>query len=173
MNPTQKSHSYLYAYILVPFLLLGTGGTGCAEKPQPIKAPSIVLQDLQGKPLSLEQFKGKVIFLEFWATWCPPCVVSLPHIEKLNEESKGKPVQIISLSLDQDASTVKEFVSRHQMTSRIGLVADSGVDVKYGVQGIPAFFVVDQNGYATAAWQGFSPLMPRQWRNEINRLLSQ
>ncbi len=136
-----------------------------------IKAPDFELTDLQGKKVSLKSLKGKVVFLDFWATWCPPCVISAPEVEKLVQDYKGKNFEVLSISLDSSETPVKRYLTTHKVTSRVMLAGESGVDGRYSVQGIPAYFIVDQNGNVAKAWEGYNPTMTKLWRKEIDRLL--
>jgi thiol-disulfide isomerase/thioredoxin len=135
------------------------------------KAPDFTLKDLSGKTFNLAAQKGKVVFVDFWATWCPPCVMSVPEVEKMVEEYAGKNLVVISVSLDTTEAPVRRFVSTHKMTNRVALAGDSGVDSNYGVQGIPAYVIVDQQGNVVRGWEGYSPAMPAMWRKELDRLL--
>lgn len=147
----------------------------CSESPAPVKvykAPLFELTDLSGKKISLAAMKGKVVFLDFWATWCPPCVMSVPEVEKLVEEYQGKNLVVLSISMDSSEEPVKRFMAAHRMTNRVAMAGNSGVDVQYNIQGIPAYFIVDQKGNITKAWEGYNPVMTSLWRKEIDRLLS-
>lgn len=152
-------------------MCLFVGGVGCSEPYVPQQAPEFSVIDLNGKKLSLSDFKGKVVFLEFWATWCPPCVISMPAVEKLSQDYKGAAFIVVSLSVDVDEAMVKKFVVSRHISNRVAVVGESGIDMKYGVQGIPAFFIIDQKGRVTAAWQGYNSVMPKLWRKEIDRLI--
>lgn len=112
-----------------------------------------------------------MVFIDFWATWCPPCVISVPEVNRLVDEYKGKDLVVLSVSLDSNPDAVKRFIIRQKMITRVVLAGDSGVDAKYGVQGIPAFFIVDQKGNIANAWEGYNPAMTSLWRKELNRLL--
>lgn len=136
-----------------------------------VKAPDFTLTDIHGRMVSLSELKGKVVFLDFWATWCPPCVVALPAVERLVENYKGKSFVVLSINLDSSEAPLKRFLSTHKMTSRVIFAGESGVDLKYRVEGIPAYFIIDQKGNVAKAWQGYSPNMASHWRKEIDRLL--
>jgi peroxiredoxin len=146
-----------------------SGNSG--EVTQKIKAPNFELRDINGNRLALGDFKGKVVFLDFWATWCPPCILSLPEVEKLVDDYKSKQVEIISLSLDTNEEIVRKFMQAHKITSHVAVALDSGVEMRYNVNGIPAFFIIDKEGMVVDAWQGYHPSMPQSWRKELNRLL--
>jgi peroxiredoxin len=147
---------------------------GCKSHAEPAKvykAPDFELTDLNGKKVSLSGLKGKVVFLDFWATWCPPCVMSVPEVEKVFEEYSGKNVVVLSVSLDSSEAPVRTFMATHKMMNRVAMAGNSGVDSKYNIEGIPAYFIVDQQGNIAKAWGGYNPVMPAMWRKEIDRLL--
>lgn len=135
------------------------------------RAPPFQLVDIQGNAFSLADFKGKVVFLDFWATWCPPCVISSPEVEKIAADYKGKPVEVVSISLDDSEAPVKKFIQERHITNRVALVGDSDVSEKYKIHGIPAFFIIDQEGNLAGVWRGYNLTFPRVWREELDRLL--
>jgi thiol-disulfide isomerase/thioredoxin len=105
------------------------------------------LVDLEGKPLDLGQFQGKAIFLNVWATWCPPCVREMPSIERLaaNPRLQGKPVAIVAVSVGEDAQTVRDFVASRGIKAITVLQADEPPPV-FTTQGIPATFLIAPDG---------------------------
>ena len=127
-----------------------------------MKAPDFTLKDMSGQTFNLAAQKGKVVFVDFWATWCPPCVMSVPEVEKLVEEYKGKDLVVISISLDTSEAPVKHFMSTHQMTNRVALAGESGVDSNYGVQGIPAYTLLLTS---RATWRKAGKVTTRRCRN--------
>jgi thiol-disulfide isomerase/thioredoxin len=172
MNPTRIPNSLNRCARLGLFFLAGLGiFSGCGSTPRNIHAPNFTLTDLNGKKFSLSEFKGKVVFLEFWATWCGPCIISMPNVEKLSEEFKGKKIEFLSLSLDQDENAVREFSRERQLKNRIAMIGESGVDQRYGISSIPAFFIIDQRGDVKGAWAGYAPQLPMLWRNVLKQLL--
>lgn len=136
-----------------------------------IKAPDFELKDLDGNKVKLQDLKGKVVFLDFWATWCPPCVVSAPEVDKISHEYTDKNVAVLSISLDDNPEAVRAFAARKKLTGRMLMAGSSGVEVHYHVNGIPTFYVIDQEGYFVASWSGYTPAMARAWRNELDNLI--
>ncbi|MFN0117820.1 MAG: TlpA family protein disulfide reductase [Elusimicrobiota bacterium] len=135
------------------------------------KAPGFQFTDMNGKSVSLVNSKGKVVFIDFWATWCPPCVRSMPEVSKLHDDYEGKKVEILSLSLDENREDVVEFLRRGKYKNRVALVGESNVPNDFGLSSIPGFFIINKDGYIEREWAGYSPLMPVIWRKEIDRLL--
>ncbi len=99
---------------------------------------------------SLSALKGKVVVLEFWATWCAPCVAAIPHLNQLNEEFRDKQVQFISVT-DEGEDVIAPFLKRQEMKSWIGLDTDRSVFEAYGVKGIPRTFLINQEGIIAAS----------------------
>ncbi len=129
---------------------------GPVESPGGKSAPSFTLQDLNGKPVSLSDFKGKVIVLDFWATWCPPCVMEMPHFIELYEQYKDQGFAMVGISLDhQGISVVKSFVRKYQVNYPI-LMTDGRVDKAYGgIPSIPTTFVIDSAGNIRQKYVGY------------------
>ena len=152
------------------------GGTANSAPDSPVKstkvykAPDFTVTGINGEKISLSGLKGKVVFLDFWATWCPPCVMSAPEVDRLVGEYKDKDLYVLSVSLDNSAEPVRNFLARHKMSTHVALTGESGTDANYGVQGIPAFFIIDQKGNIANAWEGYNPAMTSLWRKELDRL---
>jgi cytochrome c biogenesis protein CcmG/thiol:disulfide interchange protein DsbE len=94
--------------------------------------------------VALEQTRGKVVVLDFWATWCPPCREELPSIEKLREEFAGQ-VQFFGVN-NEDSGTVKTFLKNHKYELPVLMDAKRQVDRQYGVSAIPTMFIIDKQG---------------------------
>ena len=99
---------------------------------------------------NLSALKGKVVVLEFWATWCAPCVAEIPHLNQLSEEFRDKQVQFISVT-DEGEDVIAPFLKRQEMKSWIGLDTDRSAFEAYGVRGIPRTFLIDQEGIIAAS----------------------
>jgi peroxiredoxin len=110
-------------------------------------APAWTLMDLDGKPVSLSDFKGKVVVLDFWATWCPPCRAEIPHFIEIQNEFKDKGVTVVGVSVDSTGpADVAKFVKDNGMNYPI-VMADEKTAEAYGAdQGIPTTMVIDKNG---------------------------
>lgn len=104
---------------------------------------------LNSEPLTMEALKGKIVVLEFWATWCPPCRTSIPHLAKLYEEYKEKNVVLISFS-NEPMNTVQPFAKQNGMVWP--MVTASNLGASYEVRGIPHAIIVGKDG--NLAWQG-------------------
>ncbi len=114
------------------------------------RAPNFTLQSLDGKPVSLDQFRGHVVILDFWASWCTPCRMSMPTLHKYYEDLKSRGVVMVGVSLDRTAAAARGYLASTGYTDLIALwgsVSDSqAVAQEYGVYGIPHTFVIDKQG---------------------------
>ena len=120
------------------------------------QAPEFSLLDLNGNKVSLSDFKGKVVILDFWATWCPPCVKEIPHFIELYNEYKDQGLAIIGISVDhQGVGIVKAFNQKFKVNYPI-VMMDSKVVRAYGnITGIPTTFVIDQTGKIRRMYVGY------------------
>ncbi|MGD0259953.1 MAG: TlpA disulfide reductase family protein [Verrucomicrobiota bacterium] len=113
------------------------------------KFPDFAEKDVAGKPLSVANYKGKVLLLDFWATWCPPCRAELPNVLKTFAAYHKQGFEIIGISLDKDQEKLTSFTKEKNMTWPQyfdGLVWQNKLAVKYGVNSIPATYLLDGQG---------------------------
>ena len=131
-------------------------GDKAPPSPSGKSAPSFTLRDLNGNQVSLSDFKGKVVILDFWATWCPPCVQEIPHFIELYEKYKEQGFAMVGISLDHGGvSVVKSFVKKYQVNYPI-LMTDGQVDKAYGnITSIPTTFVIDRQGNIRRQYIGY------------------
>jgi TonB family protein len=116
-------------------------------------AADFTLKDLDGNEVSLHKLKGKVVVLDFWATWCAPCLIELPHIEKLHNELKDRGVVFLGIN-NEDADTAREFMHGKGYTFPSLIDADKEVDQRYEIQVIPQTIVIDKTGKIVAHYFG-------------------
>lgn len=115
--------------------------------------PSFALLDANGNKLDLQRFKGKKVFVNLWATWCPPCRAELPSIEKLYQAANHENVQFVLLSLDNDFETAKQFVQKKGYSLPVFYPAGDVPDL-FTVNGIPTTFIFDEAGTLIAQREG-------------------
>jgi peroxiredoxin len=122
-------------------------------------APDFTLSGLHGQPIALRELKGKVVFLNFWATWCPPCKAEMPSMERLHRRYRDRGFTILAVSIDGGSDRpVREFVKTHGLTFLIGLDPNVEVANLYGVRALPSTFLIDRSGDTVAVALG-----PREW----------
>jgi peroxiredoxin len=110
-------------------------------------APDFILKDAAGKDLSLTSLKGKVVFLNFWATWCPPCKEESPSMVRLNQIMAGKPFKMLAVSIDEGGKgAVEAYFARTGLTLPTLYDPDQRVGKMYGITGVPETFIIDGKG---------------------------
>ena len=131
-------------------------------------APAFTLTDLDGKSVSLAEFHGKVVVLDFWATWCPPCKREIPDFIDLQKEYGSQGVQIVGIALDEPGK-VQAFARQNGMNYPVLLGSDE-VSMRYGrIEGIPTTFIIDKSGKIVDTFEGFRPR--EAFETEIKKLL--
>ncbi|HUV43418.1 MAG TPA: TlpA disulfide reductase family protein [Dehalococcoidales bacterium] len=126
----------------------GPASSGMAELDKP--APDFTLKDLDGNTVRLSDLRGKVVFLNFWATWCPPCRAEMPDIEKVHRKYRDRDVVVLGIDLRESVSTVRAFIGEGGYTWTFLLDTTGKVGSMYQVRGIPASYFIDRKGVIRA-----------------------
>jgi len=153
----------------------GTPGGGTAQAPASrgevgSQAPEFQLPDLSGATVASSHFKGKVVILDFWATWCPPCKEEIPHLVRLQSKYRDQGLEIVGLSLDAGgAKDVKPFADEHDVNYTM-LIANEETAKAYGnINAIPTTFVLDRDGKIVQRFIGYTA--PEVFEQTIKQLL--
>ncbi|MHB1213746.1 MAG: TlpA family protein disulfide reductase [Thiobacillus sp.] len=121
------------------------------QAPKP--APALKLKDLDGKTLDLAQYKGKVVLINFWATWCPPCRREMPSMERLSQALKGEPFVALAVDVGEDVDTIEVFTSQLDTMPTFPILLDTrsrSMQV-WKVAGLPTTYLVDKQGRIIAS----------------------
>jgi thiol-disulfide isomerase/thioredoxin len=147
----------------------GNDTTSLQGKP----APQFSLQTVGGKEMSLAGEKGNVVVLDFWATWCPPCRASLPHLQAIHEDKDlaGKGLKVYAVNLREDKAKAKDYAEQNHLTFPIPLDKAGAVAQKYLVRGIPTTVVVGRDGKVAKAFIGFGKDSEEKLRDAITAAL--
>jgi peroxiredoxin len=129
----------------------GTGGSGPRVGQL---APDFTLMDLDGDPITLSDYRGKIVFLNFWATWCPPCRQEMPAIESFYNEHKDEDVVVIGVDLRETVAEVRHFIEEGGYTWTFVIDTNGQVNRDYRVIAIPASFFLDREGVIRAKTVG-------------------
>ncbi len=166
-----NTFSLAIAFLIASALLL----TGCARPSETgtveigRPAPPFKLPDLNGREISLSQFKGKVVMLDFWATWCGPCRMTMPLLEKLQKEYPSNMV-LLAINLQETPGAVREYMREQNVNSQVLLDEQGSVGEAYGSAQIPMQVLVDKAGIVRFIQIGFDPRMTARLRGEIEKL---
>jgi cytochrome c biogenesis protein CcmG/thiol:disulfide interchange protein DsbE len=110
-------------------------------------APDFTLTDSQGAKVKLADYRGKVVLLNFWATWCGPCQVEIPWFKEFEQQYKSKGFEVLGVSMDEDGwSAVKPYMTEHKLNYRILLGDDSVSQLYGGLDALPTTFIIDRDG---------------------------
>jgi thiol-disulfide isomerase/thioredoxin len=132
-------------------------------------APAFQLKDLEGHDVALAQFKGKVVMLDFWATWCGPCRLTMPMLEELQHEHPDA-FTLLAVNLGEPPDLVTPYVRRQNIQSRVLLDIDGRVGSAYGSESIPMQVLIDQEGIIRHIQMGYYPTMKDDLWAEIAKL---
>jgi len=137
---------FMIPVILVAFVLV-SADNACALKDDPPVAPDFTLKDLNGSDVSLSDYEGKVLILNFWATWCPPCRAEIPDFIEVYSDYKSKGLEILGISVDQvSADQVRKFVERNEMNYPVAMATSELFRDYPAPQAIPTTLVIDRTG---------------------------
>ena len=116
------------------------------------------LQDLSGDDVDISDFRGNIVFLNFWATWCPACVIEMPAMERLHRKMADEKFALVAVSIQESAENVKRFVSRYKLTFHSLLDLNGKTVPGFGIRGIPTTLILDKAGRIIGRMVG-----PREW----------
>lgn len=134
-------------------------------------APAIELVALDGAPLSLAALRGKVVLIDFWATWCAPCRDEVPGLIALQQQNRARGLQLVGISMDDDAAPVRAFYRELHMNYPVAL-GDAQLAERYGgVLGLPVKFLVDRDGRIAGKHAGAAD--PERLARELDALLAE
>ncbi len=150
-------------------LLLGYIATGCSTTPRAVSAasvkadkdrkpaPDFALKDVDGKVVHLADYKGKVVLLDFWATWCSPCKVEIPWFMEMQRKNKDKGFEVLGIAMDDEGwEAVKPFVADLGVNYRIVIGTDTTAEQYGGVDALPTTFLIDRTGKIAAVHVGLT-----------------
>jgi len=156
----QKARSCFFLFALCTLL---SAGFALADPPSPFageklvnqQAPEFTLKDTGGHSVSLTTYRGSVVLLNFWATWCPSCKEEMPSLSKLGRQLKGEKFFIFAVSTDRSAEDAKDYLERHPMDFTVLLDTDVHVSRSlYKVFVLPTSFLIDKKGVIVERYYG-------------------
>jgi thiol-disulfide isomerase/thioredoxin len=150
-----------------------TAGETLRSRLLDLPAPAFATKTPDGKDISLADFKGKVVMLDFWATWCGPCMQAIPAVQRLSEQFKDQPVAIVGVNRDKagDESKVRKTIERKELTFHQAMDTPGAIAKTYKISAIPALILIDKEGVVRAVHVGYGPGEEKMLAAEIEKLL--
>lgn len=137
------------------------------------QAPNFKVVTTSGQPVSMDNYRGYVLVIDFFATWCPPCKESIPHLVEMNRKYSKQGLQVLGLSLDEDGERViKSFAVEHRINYPVALAGEA-VQTDFGLRSVPVMFVIDKKGKIAEVYMGFSDEIGRSLENLVRKLLAE
>jgi len=165
----------IFGLTLVVFLYPAPGARKTAWGAEPVQAPTFTLPNLQGQPVSLGEQKGKVVLINFWATWCKDCVREMPEFEKLYQAYKEKGLSVLAIALDKEgAAAVEDFLQKEhlELTYPILLDPEERIARNYRLSWVPVTVVIGRDGQVIETILGARPWGSEKVMNSIEQLLN-
>lgn len=159
-------------------LLLGAALAGCASaalpavKPATI-APDFTLRTMGGPNLRLHEQRGRVVLLNFWATWCGPCREEMPHLNRLYEKYRTSGFTTLGVNIDDDAAKAAELAAKLGIKFPVLLDTDKKVSKVYDMGGMPATVVIDRDGRVRYVHRGYREGFEKAYEQQIRELLKE
>ncbi|MCL5283663.1 MAG: TlpA family protein disulfide reductase [Armatimonadetes bacterium] len=155
-----KAHVRFFNKILVPMLLLSVLPLAAsAQIPTGTKAPALWVTTLKGKVIKLSQLKGKVVLVDFWATWCPPCRMEIPHLQSLYKQNAKKGLIVLGVSVgDQNINAVKNFVQSNHLTYPVAYAPQEvamRIGERFDFNAMPTTYIIDKKGIIRFSQVGY------------------
>ena len=161
-----RGHAMLRSIVLgLLFITLPSIATG-----QGNKAPALALKDLRGRNLRLSDYRGKVVLLNFWATWCPPCRAEMPELVRMQREYRSKGLQVIGVTYPpQTAAEVRLFVRELKVNYPVALGTKKTMSLFGQSETLPVTVIIDREGNVRDVIEGI--LLPKEFEQKIKPLL--
>lgn len=147
----------------IPELL---GALELSDYPPGWRPPAITAKTLDGNGVTLEELKGRVILVNFWATWCVPCLHEMPAFERLHRDYEGSGLSLLGVNIQEDRQTIERYATRLALTFTLLSDGDGGMTKAYGVVGMPTSFLIARDGRPVALAVG-----DREWDSPPARRL--
>lgn len=136
-------------------------------------APSISVKDREGHVRTLSEFKGRVVLVDFWASWCAPCKASFPALDSLHEEFHDAGLDVVAINVDEDAKSARAFLSGKSPSMNVFFDPQGRSPEAFKVEGMPSSFLIDREGNVRFRHMGFGDQTRTDFRREIKILLEE
>lgn len=136
-------------------------------------APNVELRGAKGPRVRLADFRGKIVMLKIWASWCPDCKVMFPELDRLSREFKSQGVEVIAVNVDEHRKNADAFLKTQQYQIRVMFDPRARIPDAFGARGVPSSYLIDQRGRIRFAHEGWDETSDATYRREIMTLLAE
>ncbi len=170
---TNRRHTIFLLLAVAALLVLAAASGEAAQGTRP-EAPDFEFRDLSGSSIRLSDHRGKVVVLNFWATWCPECINEIPSLSGFAERYAGRGVAVLAISLDKSEQGLRNFLRDRPVRFPVMIDRDGDVYVKqYHVLGLPATIIIDRRGGIAARLLGGQDFLSQEFTKRIDGLLAE
>jgi thiol-disulfide isomerase/thioredoxin len=154
-------------------LVVGAASPALAILQKGQAAPAVKVTTLSGHPVTLANYKGYVLIIDFFATWCGPCKEAIPHLNSLNKKYGKQGLQLLGLSVDDgEEKLVRDFSAARQLSYPVA-IANDDLQTEYGLRSVPTIFVINKKGVVAEKYQGYSEETGKAIEALVKRLLAE
>ena len=171
LTQTLMSLPRLGTFLIVGGLFMFASGGLAATSPK--SAPDVALERADGSIVQLAEYKGKVLLIDFWASWCPPCKTSFPALDALYREYQPRGLEVLAVNLDERRRDADTFLRDHPHQLTVLFDPKGASPVAFGVTGMPSSFLIDKAGSIRFAHMGYTGNVDAKYRQEIAQLLAE
>ena len=157
----------------VLMLLIAAAAIVSASAAEGTPAPNVELRTAKGPRVRLSDFRGKVVLLEIWASWCPDCKVSFPAANRLYREFKDKGLEVIAVNVDEQRKDAETFLRTNPHTLKVMFDPRAKVPEAFGTIGMPTSYIIDPRGMIRFTHEGYDETTDAAYRREIMSLLKE
>lgn len=168
----------LMVLVVSVLITVSTGmaaGVASAKEPEPVSAllMSHQMVDLEGESVGLETYRGEVLVVNFWASWCAPCLRELPILDSWNTTWQGNGARVIAISIDSKAANAQAFVTHEDLGLSVWLDGPQGLAARLDLPAVPTSYVIDRAGRVVLRIEGSSPDDLARMQQKVQSLLSE
>ncbi|HET7863880.1 MAG TPA: TlpA disulfide reductase family protein [Burkholderiaceae bacterium] len=172
MTPTAALSSTLPRRALLGLLLAGWAAAAPAAPPTGV-APDFTLRTLDGRNVRLQEQRGRVVLVNFWATWCGPCRVEMPHLNRLHEKYRAAGLVLLGVNVDEDPRTAAGVAAKLGVQFPVLLDTDKAVSRLYDLNSMPSTVLIDRDGHVRYVHRGYRDGYENTYEQQIRELLKQ
>lgn len=154
---------------LLGIALIAPLSGSATDKGQP--APAFELPNLKQETIKLSAYKGKVVYLDFWASWCGPCRKTFPWMNEMQKKYSKSGFEVVAINVDQKKELADGFLAKSPAEFTVLLDSQGAVPKKFEIQGMPSSFIIDRNGIVQLAHKGFKEGQAEELESEIRKLI--